>query len=343
MSVCQVPQKSKDVVAPVLAGVFGSLALGMVIVRIWQRTIFKPGFGWDDGLIIAALLCSGPLNIMMFPLYVVGLGRNMWTLSFDNITKVFQYMYIAEVFYMPAEALTQLSFLFFYIRVFPTKSISWIAYVLIVVSIMFGISNTFVMIFQTTPVTFFWNGWTGEYKGTSIQINDYSWYKAAMQIVTDLCILSLPIHPLMGLSLTLKKKARIFLMFCAGFLITVVSCLRLQSLIKFAKSTNATYDNAPAVYWSVVECDIAIICACMPFLPSLLQSLFPSIFGELSNKQAYDGSAGTHTQWSSTTGTNSSSQGRSISTGGDLEMEKERQRERGSPNGREVAWRVANV
>lgn len=119
---------------------------------------------------------------------------------------------------MPAEALTQLSFLFFYLRVFPTKSISWMAYTLMVISAMFGISNTFVMIFQATPVSFFWNGWTGEYKGTTIKINDYSWYKAAMQIVMDLCILSLPIRPLMGLSLTLRKKARIFLMFCAGFL-----------------------------------------------------------------------------------------------------------------------------
>lgn len=119
---------------------------------------------------------------------------------------------------MPAEALTQLSFLCFYLRVFPTKSVYWTAGILIAVSIGFGISNTFVMIFQCIPVSYFWNTWTGEYKGTCININAYSWYKAAMQILIDLCIITLPIRPLMGLSLTLKKRARIFLMFCAGFL-----------------------------------------------------------------------------------------------------------------------------
>lgn len=67
MSVCQVPQESQAEVAPVLAGVFGMLALIMVIVRIWQRTMFKQGFGWDDGLIVAALLCAGPLNCIAFP------------------------------------------------------------------------------------------------------------------------------------------------------------------------------------------------------------------------------------------------------------------------------------
>ena len=119
---------------------------------------------------------------------------------------------------MPAEALTQLSFLTFYLRVFPTKGISVAAYTLMVVSIIFGISNSFVMIFQATPVDYFWNSWTGEYKGTTIQINAYSWYKAAMQIFMDLCILSLPIGPLLKLDLTLKQKLRIFVMFCAGFL-----------------------------------------------------------------------------------------------------------------------------
>lgn len=112
MSVCQVPQESQATVAPILAGIFGSLALAMVIVRVWQRITFKQIFGWDDGLIVAALLCAGPLNCMMFPSksakrprnkcqrhecqpqfppgFAVGLGTNMWTLSFDNITKVFK-------------------------------------------------------------------------------------------------------------------------------------------------------------------------------------------------------------------------------------------------------------
>lgn len=80
----------------------------------------------------------------------------------------------------------------------------------------------------------------------------------------------------------------------------MISCLRLQSLVKFANSPNPTCelqhtdsvlfhlltvsgvdDNAPAVFWSIAECDIAITSSCMPFLPSLLQHFFPSVFGEL--------------------------------------------------------------
>ncbi|KAJ5938189.1 hypothetical protein N7454_004531 [Penicillium verhagenii] len=118
---------------------------------------------------------------------------------------------------MAAEALTQLSFVAFYLRIFPTERFQLVCYCLMGLSICFGISNTFVMIFQCTPVPYFWSGWTGEYAGTCININGYSWYKAAVQIAMDLAIISLPIWPLIHTALNTKKKVLVILMFCTGF------------------------------------------------------------------------------------------------------------------------------
>lgn len=42
-------------------------------------------------------------------------------------------------------------------------------------------------------------------------------------------------------------------------------------------------ENAPAVYWSVLECDIAIVCACMPALRIVLGAIFPKYFGSNFN------------------------------------------------------------
>ncbi|KAJ5658259.1 uncharacterized protein N7484_001908 [Penicillium longicatenatum] len=283
MSICNVPQASQALISPVLAGVLGMLALIMVSLRLIQRTVFNRLFGLDDGLIVAALICAAPLNCTMFPMQKFGLGTNIWTIPFEHITKELELLYVAEVCYMAAEALTQLSFLAFYLRIFPIPRFQLICYCLMGLSICFGISNTFVMIFQCTPVPYFWSGWTGEFEGTCININGYSWYKAAVQIAMDLGIITLPIWPLLHTAMSTKRKVQITLMFCTGFLITVVSCLRLRSLVVFSKSSNTTYANTPAIYWSVVECDVAIICACMPALPSLLKHLFPSIFGQPSS------------------------------------------------------------
>jgi hypothetical protein len=67
MSTCQVPQDSRSEVAPIIAGTLGMVVLILCILRLLQRTVFRQIFGWDDGLIVAALLCAFPLNCLMFP------------------------------------------------------------------------------------------------------------------------------------------------------------------------------------------------------------------------------------------------------------------------------------
>ena len=129
-----------------------------------------------------------------------------------------QLLYVAEICYIAAEALTQLSFLAFYLRIFPSQTFHRITHCWMGLSVCFRISNTFVMVFQCTPVPYFWSGWTGESKGSCININSFSWYKAAVQIAMDISIISLPIWPLVKLSLNTKKRLQIILMFCTGFL-----------------------------------------------------------------------------------------------------------------------------
>ncbi|KAJ4172434.1 hypothetical protein NW754_002633 [Fusarium falciforme] len=96
------------------------------------------------------------------------------------------------------------------------------------------------MIFQCTPIPFFWSGWAGEMAGKCIDINLFSWIRAAIEIAIDVAILSLPLPSVVKLQMSWKKKAQVLLMFALGFVITVVSILRLQSLIQFAKTSNPT-------------------------------------------------------------------------------------------------------
>ncbi|KAJ5900080.1 hypothetical protein N7495_004824 [Penicillium taxi] len=236
----------------------------MVLTRVIHRSVFMRWFWIDDAFIIAATICSSPLNWLMFPMKELGLGTNIWAVPYDDISKELELLYIAEVFYMIAETFTQLSFLTFFTRIFPFERYRMVGYALMGLSVCFGLSNTFVMIFQCQPVSYFWHGWTGEYQGVCININAFSWFKAVFQIVMDIAIISLPIWPLVHTQTTTRKKIQIALMFCTGF----------AALTLLYTSDS----NTPAVYWSVVECDVAIICACMPTIPPVLRSVFPSFF-----------------------------------------------------------------
>ncbi|MBE3041213.1 hypothetical protein IMZ48_01225 [Candidatus Bathyarchaeota archaeon] len=57
--------------------------------------------------------------------------------------------------------------------------------------------------------------------------------------------------------------------------VTVLSILRLHSLIEFAKSeSNATWYNADVTKWSVIEIGVGTVCACMPTVRMALVRTF---------------------------------------------------------------------
>lgn len=119
---------------------------------------------------------------------------------------------------MISEMFTQLSIIFFYLRVFDSILFRQCAIGISLFAVCFGVANTFTMIFQCTPIFFFWDGWTGEYVGKCIDINTFSWCRAAIEIIIDLTIISLPIPLLLGLKLSWNKKLQILSMFSIGFL-----------------------------------------------------------------------------------------------------------------------------
>lgn len=71
--------------------------------------------------------------------------------------------------------------------------------------------------------------------------------------------------------------------------VTIVSIIRLSSLVHFANSENATWDEWDVTNWSTIEINVGIICACMPAMRVMLVRFFPKILGSSINtgKQYY--------------------------------------------------------
>jgi hypothetical protein len=72
------------------------------------------------------------------------------------------------------------------------------------------------------------------------------------------------------------------------FSATIVSILRLKSLVDFAASANPTYDNVPTAYWSVLSCMMGIFCACMPALRRLSITIAPNCFASTEKDSKYN-------------------------------------------------------
>ncbi len=86
------------------------------------------------------------------------------------------------------------------------------------------------------------------------------------------------------LNLTVQKKVGVCIMFSVGIFITIVSMIRLLSLVQFAKSQNPTWDQVGIVRWSLIETNVDGICVCLPTLRMMLVRAFPGVFRSSSKR-----------------------------------------------------------
>ncbi|KAK6222636.1 hypothetical protein LQW54_000816 [Pestalotiopsis sp. IQ-011] len=208
------------------------------------------------------------------------LGHGNWSMGDWAITAAVLYFW-DEIVYFPSTALTKISILLFYLEVFK-RSIAGVQpaiYTLIVLNILYAVIFDLVSIFQCTPVQGAWLFWDHQHKVTCRNINAQGWAAAGVNIVLDLAMVILPLPELWHLSLSNNKKVQVMLMFSLGFLVTIVSILRLHSLVAFGSTQNLTQDYVIVGIWTTVEVPVGVICACLPAVRAVLKVYWPTIFG----------------------------------------------------------------
>ncbi|KAF1999345.1 hypothetical protein P154DRAFT_229714 [Amniculicola lignicola CBS 123094] len=281
MTLCRAPIRNKVDELRIISTTLGVISAVVVLVRIFYKVFYSLAeLGLDDYVILATLILGVPSTIINDRGTAAnGLGKDIWTVPFAQVTRFIEWFYVIEVLYFTQLALLKLSLLFFFKRIFPGPAINKIIWGTITFDILFGIAFTVAAIFQCKPISYYWTLWDGEHKGTCININALGWSNAAISIALDAWMLFIPLSQLVHLKLALNKKIGVALMFCVGTFVTVVSILRLQSLVHFANSSNPTWDQWAVALWSDVEINVGIICACMPAMRVILVRIFPKALG----------------------------------------------------------------
>lgn len=287
---CGAPIRNKSRPYYALSISFGVISGATVVLRFFSKFSANSEFGLDDYFIAITLGAGIPSSVLtVHGIISNGLGRDIWTVTSKQITDFVHVFYAMEILYFAQVALLKLSLLFFYLRIFPGPKIRRLLWVTIVFDVCFGIVFVFIAIFQCHPISYYWKNWDGEHQGTCLNGNGLAWSNASISILLDAWMLGLPMSQLVGLKLHWKKKIGVAMMFVVGTFVTVVSILRLQSLVHFSESSNPTWDNLAVSQWSTVEINVGIICTCMPSIRILLVRLFPKLLGttQPSNNRYY--------------------------------------------------------
>ncbi|KAF6809471.1 CFEM domain-containing protein [Colletotrichum musicola] len=279
---CGAPIRDRTGVYNTISITMGCLSGVFVVLRLVHKVFATMGdLGMDDWFILITLGSGIPGTVINTHGFATnGLGKDIWTVPFDKITNFGYWFFVMEPMYFAQVTLLKMSLLFFYMRIFShNKLCKKLIWGTIAFNAVFGVTFIFVAIFQCQPISFYWTKWDLEHTGTCLDINGIAWANAGISIVLDFWMLALPLSQVKGLNLHWKKKIGVAMMFVVGTFVTVVSILRLQSLVAFAKSQNPTWDQFGVATWSTVEINMGIICACMPSVRIILVGLFPKLLG----------------------------------------------------------------
>lgn len=216
---CHAPIRDRSREHRVVNDVLGVISALFIIQRFAFKIFNKMGLFWDDWFALATIVSGAPSTVMnAYGLGPNGIGRDVWTLTGDQITNFGHFFFFIEVLYFFQVTSLKLSLLFFYLRIFPDKTVQKLLWGSVGVVVVFGVTFIFIGIFQCTPISFFWTKWDGLGQGHCLDTNIIGWTNASISIALDLWMLAIPLSQLRGLRMNMKKKIGVAAMLCVGTL-----------------------------------------------------------------------------------------------------------------------------
>lgn len=287
---CGVPRRNRTLAVWLVPLLNIGISTIFYLLRIFTRVILRQGLDVGDLALGSSVALTFPVLWTTFKVADYGLGEDAWNLPPDNITHILYLYWWAEIFYQAGLPLTRISILCFYLKIFPQDRIRKAIFFLIGLNFANLIAFVIASIFQCYPIHGAWTFWDGSFDGQCNDVHLQSWIQAGVNIVFDLMVIILPLPSLARLTASRARKVQILIMFSVGFTVTIISVIRLKSLVSFANTINISYDYVEPGLYSIIEASAGIICACLPAIRALLAIYMPQLFAPTVNRSRYTAS-----------------------------------------------------
>ncbi|OLN97958.1 hypothetical protein CCHL11_02543 [Colletotrichum chlorophyti] len=258
-----------------------------ILARVVSRTWVLRKWFIDDTLIILSYLFSTALCIVYT---ITATTPSLLTAPLDQATlqndanPYIMRTYLGLVYYQLCLCLTKLSLLAFYVRIFNSRPIERrLARITVAIVILFSFPMLLMTILQCHPSP-------GHFFGRPMKcfaFPDLLISSASLHSVTDAWLIAMVIPALARLDIPRRQKAALGIVLSLGVFVVAASMVRLQlSLHRHYRPSSTGVTNTLAFFvMTVLECDIALICACAPALRPLLARLIPGFFAGAATKR----------------------------------------------------------
>ncbi|GAB7347200.1 hypothetical protein MBLNU459_g3308t1 [Dothideomycetes sp. NU459] len=248
-----------------------AIASVFVALRVYVRAFMLRSFGIDDWLITIGMLPAVALAVASVISTYYGWNEHMWDQRpewyspSELISWIIQLLYILNMFF------SKTSLLFSYLRINPNKHFRLVVIITIGIVTAWFIGCFFSTVFSCRPVQQYWLTRTGV--GCS---DDGTRLLACtiINIVTDILVIAIPVRTVWHIQIPRREKTVLVMLMSIGLVAVIASVIRTVWMSKALDTYDTTWWCFYVWLWTCVECDLAIICACVPTLRPISKRLF---------------------------------------------------------------------
>ncbi|KAI3323480.1 hypothetical protein HD806DRAFT_496829 [Xylariaceae sp. AK1471] len=250
--------------------VLSTLFIGM---RFWSRAIILRVVALEDWLILLGWIFAIGVSIGNIVQLGYGLGRPFATPFSASFQEYLKVALSINIIYAFALAFVKVSILCLYIRAFNYDYVRRAAKILLVIVVITHLWIILSLFTVCVPLEAFWD----RTKRPTAYCHPFSvyWSHAGINISTDFLIFALPLTVLHKVHAPRGQKIALYLVFLLAFFVCIISLVRsLQFVHGMAKPARATVIVG---CWTMLEVNIAVVCACLTTIKPLLARVFPRL------------------------------------------------------------------
>lgn len=223
------PMRTGNIAGYWVTGVGMILSTSFLMMRLYTKIFIIKSFSVDDVTLISSW-CFGIAvqSILTRKLVVMFIHRPLTTTDFWVIKATgvhaweipltrYQYfntmIMVASILYVPCLGLAKFSILFLYKKLSQLKWFNTCVYILMTIVISYSVGIIFALIFPCNPIP---ANWDLSVTGKCIDKAGIYLATAAINVITDLLILTLPIPMILRLNMPRSKKIGLVIVFIVG-------------------------------------------------------------------------------------------------------------------------------
>ncbi|KAF2020014.1 hypothetical protein BU24DRAFT_131223 [Aaosphaeria arxii CBS 175.79] len=250
-----------------------SLAFVPMVLRVYVRVRVIRSFGWDDALMVGAMLSHIMFATCAVAGTVYGTGRHFKDLSDEGIFMAMRYWWLCYIAYCITMICAKMSIGVFLLRITVNSVHRWIVYIVMGLTVLTGLVFFFVTLFQCSPISYFWNKKLEN--GTCVNVDiiiALTFLYSGINAIVDFTFGILPMWLVWNLNMRKSEKLALIPILGMACIASSAVVVRMAYVMDF-RGNDFLYDTVDIAIWSDVEQGLAIAAGSLATLRPLWREI----------------------------------------------------------------------